>query len=66
MKEYKLINNLYPFSFILLRILIISFLNMPMKNSVNFYFDNCSITEIAYDLSNNSLLTKLNATEHLK
>ncbi|SVD50155.1 uncharacterized protein METZ01_LOCUS403009, partial [marine metagenome] len=25
-----------------------------------------SITEIAYDLSNNSLLTKLNATEHLK
>ena len=49
-----------------LRILIISFLNIPIKNSVNFYFDNCSITEIAYNISNNSLLTKLNDTEHLK
>jgi broad specificity phosphatase PhoE len=50
----------------LLRTLIVSFLNMPMKNIVNFHFDNCSITEIAYKISNNSLLTKLNDTQHLK
>ena len=48
-----------------MRILLVSILNLPRKNLLNFQFENCSITEIIKIENKQPILNKINFTEHL-
>jgi|TARA_B100001094_G_C18068087_1_gene738522 broad specificity phosphatase PhoE len=49
-----------------MRVLICSILDLPIKNLINFQFENCSITEIIKHENKKPILSKINYTDHLK
>ncbi len=48
-----------------MRVLLCSILSLPIKNLLNFQFENCSITEILKYENKMPILNKINYTDHL-